>query len=202
MNYEALKGRLERPRPILVWASPVEVEEWFTPHEPPTDREWPTPTTELAIGELMRRLPHVPRVVCALTATELALPVWERWAAHHGDCLHRPSEIEVPAAMLELVRKWLRGEKPILDTVRMPIFRWSNDDEVRRAVAVAESAMHAVYATNAHTDRHSGATANVVYLALNALAVTHGKARRHVYRQWWNRCRCRLPIHDILWAHF
>ncbi len=82
------------------------------------DPDWPAPTNQPEIGDLIRRLPDVAAFVCGLTAAEMALPLWEEYAQfqlpwavpatlHHT---HLQGGRHLPARAVEAANLYLRGE--------------------------------------------------------------------------------------------
>lgn len=54
------------------------VDEMISWCDPPEDPDWPAPTIPGQIRDLLHRLPVWAQVVCALTATQMAYPIWEQ----------------------------------------------------------------------------------------------------------------------------
>ena len=217
--YQSLRESIDRPSGGLLTAAAIE--ESLCPHSPPVDQLWPTPSVFVQARLLLSRLPHRQQVICAVTAAELTLPLWEEWAAVHGGKL-----AAMPREALQQAYRWLSNETTRAE-LDVPIHAAEAAAEAAAKVSAqreglesrlayvarlaAEAADNAVYAASCSPDdkpmlRADRASQSV---AKSARAVTHfhgatgydyGRVCADFLHRWWNRCRCRLAVRDVTTA--
>ncbi len=204
MPYQRLRRYLQTPPPITIDPAQREC-------DPPEDPNWPAPSTREEIEQLMRRLPHWAQVVCALTAAEMALPIWEEddWVNENLS----EEQIEAPSQAIKVTWQWLDGEVSddelsaaktavwaaawvagvaanAQDPIWVPPRLWAG-----KAAAYAADATRT---TTAATDA-TAAISQAVWAATRASGVAPGSTQevveyRERYREWWDLCRCRLAF--------
>ncbi len=183
MLYQQLRRYLRTPRRIIIDPAQREC-------DPPEDPDWPAPTTHEEVLELMLRLPHWIRIVCALTAAEMVLPILSE------------EQIEAPHRSIEITWQWLDNN--------------ASDAEVQTEAATTRDAAAAIWASRHDTPDYFAAYSAVMAAALAGWAVNNiyrwpasgiqhaarairsGPFTRDVdarfYHEWWDLCRCRLAF--------
>ncbi len=184
MEYQSLRQQLQRGRRVVF--DPLEA-----PCDLPEDPDWPTPTDWDSVHDLLERLPRKQRTICALTAAEMVLPVWEEWAEGRTDV-----DVGAPLRAIQVTWAWIHGEV-------------SEDEVLRGANAIHATADAARAASAAVEAIHAAANApNAAYAATYATeaaayaAATSGwwPSREVFYYDWWARCRARLAFWDVTTA--
>ncbi|MGE3853970.1 MAG: hypothetical protein AB7K09_19720 [Planctomycetota bacterium] len=171
----------------------------------PPDDEWPAPTDYASCVALLRRFPadSVQRVLCALTAVEAVLPVWESRIDEQAHDDEHAGDVRRAIVALE---NWVRFRNP--DDVRAAAqcasravataSRLTSDPALRETALNAADAMdQAAEAAHhaAHGDRDSSASAGAVWRAALACcggAVADPAVVATFLRRWWSHCRRRL----------
>ncbi len=215
MPYQQLQRYLRTPPPITI--DPL-----LSECDPPEDPDWPAPSTREEVEQLMRQLPHWAQVVCALTAAEMVLPIWEthNWINENLS----EEQIEAPHQAIEVIRQWLDDEAlqvVTVENIREPVYEnvWAvataaEDAATRigptsptgnRPLSAAWAAWAAVSALDARIRSATwGATEAAQYAGMAAAIAAHGSLRNSdsrisssimdFYREWWDLCRCRLAF--------
>ncbi len=197
-HYAPLKEYLDAP-PATVLPQ-HSYERHLTPCDPPEDPNWPTPTDFLSTEALMDRLPHKQQIICALTAAEMVLPIFEE----------AYPENNAPAAAIAITYSWLESRADDAD-----VFAASQDafeiaytafvtaagqGSAPSATNAAYSSAHASIATYAGIGAdYSTATkaAQAAQRAAMAASAAQWMTRTEFYELWWRECRCRLPFKDV-----
>ncbi len=202
MPYKRLRHYLQTPRRIIV--DPLRRD-----CNPPEDPDWPTPTSRSEVGQLVHRLPHWAQVVCAVTAAEMVLPIWEEWT-EGVDNLTREEE-EAPSQAIEAAWQWLDEETPETQEAAYEAAHtaWAAAwvaGGVAGGVADADA-----YNADANATADAAAwgawvaggggvvldAANSASYAVDAAAWATARgevARAEFYNEWWKLCRCRLAF--------
>ncbi|MGE0430868.1 MAG: hypothetical protein AB7K09_00905 [Planctomycetota bacterium] len=162
---------------------------WHQPHH------LPPPLDDVDCHQMLAPLPRMQRVVFALTAAEMALPVWVEWAARNN---YRPRRRD-PRSGRRAIWRWLEDGTRAWDCHRHAEGYWSAREGDTGAVAAAHqsmsSAARAVIADDSLHSRWHPATAAVMH-ASEALIATAGMTLAQFFKLWWSRCRCRVPVRD------
>ncbi len=169
----------------------------------PEDPDWPTPAAFGApfLAELLGRLPHKQRVICALTSAEMVLPIWEEWSEGHDDV-----DVGAPSQAIKVAWAWISGDASVDEA-------YSAGDDAYAAFAFASAYSAATAAATAANAAEAAAYAAFApanpILATVAVAIAatagHGSwrgsgwwpSREAFYRDWWARCRARLAFKDV-----
>lgn len=109
-DYEWLRFRLDRPPPRIMTAA--DLIESLHPHDTPPQTDWPMPTDEASCKTLLHRLPARQCTVCALTAAEMVLGNWYRYARESGLVL---SAMQAPQVAVRNSWRWLEGRFRLSD---------------------------------------------------------------------------------------
>ena len=215
-DYLALRARLDVPGALVLDSE--ELVERLHPHRPWPDPEWPAPDAAAPgvsrrIGDMMWRLSPSARVLCAVTAVEMVLPIWERWAAGQPDVAR-----EAPRQALQEIYKSGSNEfswdEELYDSLVASCQRGS-EVLAFAAAAAARSASNAYRAANSKVFSFRGKSAFSAD-ALAAAAVDDacsaydeyhaqhtGRTRDLIWLRnrwlgrWWDRCRCRLALSGV-----
>ncbi len=183
--YARLFRALDAPPPTVIGDWP----EFIVPHTADLPDDFAPPTSFETANARLRRLPKLLRIVCALTAAELALPVWH-------DALHdEPDAIadnlrDGPAAAIASVWRWLDGDgrrsemKVAAAKARLASLS-VHDVRLHAAATAAESAADA-----AAWDSPKATSAARCYV----IAVAHRVDEAEAYRRWWLRAVCRMAF--------
>ena len=198
MPYQQLRRYLQSPRRITLDPADRDC-------NPPEDPDWPTPTTYQETQELLIRLPLWARAVCALTAAEMVLPIWEEddWVNTNLS----EKQIEAPHRAIVTTWRWLDGE--------------ASDDELSAARTAATTAALTAWTAAAASGAADAASARGPAVAADAAAwaaarvaarvaaraaraaaasvpdawgTAFAPAHKKFYREWWALCRCRLAF--------
>ncbi len=213
-DYAALLRHLASPEETTL--TPAALEEALCRHEPPDDPRWPAPRLFIETRLMLRRLPHRQQVLCALTAAELALPLWDRWAAD------RPAGPALRPA-LACGHAWLAGRSTVAELNHHLTDAVAASEKAARAAATrtgpasatayvarlaadaTDNALYTAAGTNSENravvaDRTLQAVANGARAWAHyrrARGLKYGVACAHFLQRWWSRCRCRLAIRDV-----
>ncbi len=203
MSYEQLKQYLERPGRSTIDPADRDC-------KPPEDPAWPTPFDYDETLVLMKRLPHWARVVSAVTAAEMVLPIWEEsnWVQTN----FTEKEIEAPRQAIELIWRWVNGNKAhaadrtTLRTTLADIWQ-SSMEAYLNASGAAQTAARSTWAalqaaTRALDAIQSGGHLYLVLATsrpvLEAAVAASGDidedAWVRFYIEWWKLSRCRLAF--------
>ncbi len=221
MSYQQIKRYLQSPRRIVL--GEVEpVQRLLRDCNIPEDPNWPSPIHSEEAEELMRRLPRWARVVCAVTAAEMVLPIWEDWAEDREDLT---SQLEyAPADAIYGAKRWL--DKEIVNIAPADAALYAAHAHI--AADAALYAAHAAHAAHAHIAAYAAhaaadaaaaaatAAARAAYAAADAAAAAaraavyaadaaydavyaadaayDAAAYTNFYLDWWRVCRCRLSF--------
>ncbi len=172
----------------------------------PEDPNWPAPINGEEVRKLMNRLPHWAQVVCAVTAAEMVLPIWEDWAEDRDDLTNQQKE--APGRAIDAAKQRLDEEIDIPLAAR--VARAAADaawDAARAAYtavwvayaagaarAAAEAAAAAADAARAARADAAEAATDAAEAAAYVAARVAGAARDDFYLDWWRVCRCRLSF--------
>ncbi len=107
MSYQQIRRHLRSPRQIVLGEVEL-VWRLLRDCNIPEDPNWPSPTTHEEVLELMNRLPNWAEVVCAVTAAEMVLPIWDDWAEDRDDLDNQ--EKESPRRAIDAAKQWLDEE--------------------------------------------------------------------------------------------
>ena len=165
----------------------------------PVSEKWVAYT----LGNLFQKLSYRMHVICALTAAEMVLPIWER----NTSATSLPiEEKDAPLQAIKMVRRWLvhptplAGLKTVADLAMQAADNFS--DNTKNATGLAAVVRGAVYATAisagnaANTPSNVANTVNVVQDAGYATLITAGD---DFYSEWWNRCKPLLRLEYQDW---
>ncbi len=182
-------------------------EQRFEPTEPPLlpeDPEWPTPTDVDSVVALLERLSPTQQVICALTAAEMVLFIWEE---------RDPGPSDV-SAMIKTTWEWVRGDAspeqvreaasaiygsgpliapiPAADIPALNMARVAAADAGLAAANISLSVP--IYGSDISTaEIVTEAVSGASYAAL----WTAWPTREAFFRDWWSRCRARLAFRDV-----
>ena len=219
-DYLQLLWQLDHPVPH--WLPEPDLVETLHPHLPPDDPEWPAPggtlgTSYPEVRRLLQRLRHPQQVICALTAVEMVLPVWDRWMVD--------AESVVPAAPRRALRQCMEcvaGEVEWSLKLKETVLSARNHaarEDARGPALVASAIASAYSAANRELFLQSGMRSDQAPEALAAAAVDEAfqawladrvrdTRRRKAWEtapesmrdecphRWWAHCRCRLAFRD------
>ncbi len=184
-SYEEFKTHLEEPPTTTLPQRGYE--RYLTPCDPPDDPEWPTPRNHSDIHELLGRLAHKQQVICALTAAEMVLPIFEQ---------ENPNN-DRPRVAINATYRWIEGQ--------------ASREEVRDAAnatarpaldsAAGAAAYDAAYAASYDPIYDAASAVDAAASAVDAASVVAvvfwGIPRVEFYELWWKECRCRLAFSDV-----
>ena len=212
MRYQQLRRHLESPERIEVY--PL----WECDDPEPEN----APRNKREVQDALVLLPAWARVVCALTAVEMVLPIWEEWP-------YVENQLYAPRRTIDFTWQWLRDGMPTEMIAGLREF--SEDTRHAGEVAIDEyRAIHGDYsripyvayaaadvasaATTAHSVASASATgfASVHLAAVNDAAVAattsvhlaavaaqevYGTPPEEFYLLWWCQCKRRLAIREL-----
>ncbi len=213
MLYQQIQHYLQSPRRIILDPSKREC-------DPPEDPDWPTPINEREILELMRRLPHWAQVVCAVTAAEMVLWLWEDWVIEVSDQIETTYQDQAPHQAIKTTRQWLNGDASADEADAAARAAWDAgadaltesaggaDVAAARAAWVARAASRAAWSASGPTraagarnpTRAAGAATGAARDAAwaagvwGAGAIAGAAEDAAFFRDWWDLCRCRLAF--------
>ncbi len=215
-EYLALRAQLDVPR-RTVWSGEALLER-LHPHHPLPDPEWPAPDASRPgvskrISDMLWKLSPSARVVCAVTAVEMVLPIWESWAQARTDVqLAAPRQ-----ALAEIYRSRsteFSWNERLYDAL-VEACQQASESMALAAAAAARSASNAYRAANSKLFSFRGKSAFAAD-ALAAAAVDdactsydefHAQQsgrtedlialRNAWFARWWDHCRCRLAFHGV-----
>ena len=157
-------------------------------HHPPRD---PPPLDDIDCQQMLRRFPPLQRTVCAASAADMALPVWIEWAARVGYVPNVPSRD--PRAGLRAVYRLLAGGG------RWVVFPFQRGFSVRGSTPASADAHRAVQMTvMAVIEQSVPHAAQAVGHAARAWQRAAGIPMVRFYKRWWEVCRCRLAVRDVM----
>ncbi|MGE0432886.1 MAG: hypothetical protein AB7K09_21100 [Planctomycetota bacterium] len=169
--------------------SPATHLELLCPHTPPEDDDWPAPIDEVLRARLLSRLPHRQKAICALTAAEMALPVWLSRAPGQTTSFD-------PVRVLVWVRDWLEGRSSHEELSQAvpwdENFKGVPRDKLLMAVTSAAAAARVAVLDDVSDVERA--------LTFAADACGIGNFWPHFLSDWWRHCRCRMPFRDALTA--
>ena len=209
MEYQSLRQHLQSGR--LGHFDPVD--RWECEERESTD----APTDFRSARDLLSSLPHWAQVVCALTAAEMSLPIWEEsefaqsllplplWKLSEKDLL--TPEVQTyftPRRAVETLRIWLNGDANQEDL----------EQELDIALQAADAVVHAVHSEGyVGSTNYAEAAAAAITEAIDtafdpedasdngayagaeaAQAYSASMPREQFFRWWWCNCKRRLAI--------
>jgi len=159
----------------------------------------PAPGDYISVLDLMRKLTHRMQVICAVTAAEIALPVWQlAFGEHPPNCPVSPEAFQLtPGKTIDIIHRWLLGEADrtavrYAITANANIANWASGSTHRAhrlAAEVASAVTHAGY-----TIINSKTHANAAYAIDSAVAAGVS------YVDWWNKCKPLLQEEYNHWS--
>ena len=189
--YEGLKERLEQPSPTVLPQS--RYERHLTPCDPPDDPSWPAPENFNDVWDLLAGLPLKQQVICALTAAELVLPIFEEV---------QPG-IESPKDAIAAGWQWVRGT---LDREQVMVAATAAEaagGDIQWEGALGKSAGHSAFAASLAAESAGDSLESVAddaWATMNAMEAAKdywGMSKEDFYAWWWRECRCRLALEDV-----
>ncbi len=195
MEYQPLRQHLEEGCPVLVDPAMAPLL--------PEDPDWPTPIDPSSVHTLVARLPHRAAVLCAVTAAEMVLSIWEE--RYPGDARPR-NGIRSTWHSLRVAPRF-KMEAAATYSERLAL-GWPTSEAyapISAADAVAAhdpvwAATAAGFATEAAVayDPKIAAATDFAYSATSHIVRQRSTtARLRFYRLWWSACRRRLAIRDV-----
>ncbi len=205
MPYQQIKRYLQSPRRIVLGEVEL-VQRLLRDCNIPEDPDWPSPRARYEVEPLMHRLPHWAKVVCAITAAEMVLPIWDDWAENRNDLTIQQKG--APRRAIDAAKQWLDEE-----IVTAPASRVARAADAADAADVADAAEAAAYAVDAYAAAEAAdaaadaanaaayaanaAYADAAVIAADAAAYAGDATDDHdgsFYLDWWRVCRCRLAF--------
>lgn len=187
-DYRQLRRALAAPTPTVISA-----EMWLDglhPHTTPDDPEWPAPTVDGEVRELVAKFAPWQRLFVAVVAAEMAAAVWENSPDPDPETA---GEAETVRGMVDAMWQQVWGIRPTVPPPR----QFSSPS----APILAQMLKSAWDTANTEFLR-----ANVLYasrVVSAAASVCTGtvegpwNARRvRFFARWWMRSRCRLAVAD------
>ena len=195
MPYQQIRSYLQSPRQIII--DPLRKD-----CNPPEDPNWPSPRTRYEVEQLMGQLPHWAQVVCALTAAEMVLPIWEEWARQNMITTYIR---EAPSQAIDITQRWLDEEVSAseMNAAAHAAAGSAVDTANNTAGSAANTAGDAAYAAvGAAAAAGAGAGGNgaTIYAAYSVYNASAAHASYNTgtltdsFRNWWRLCRCRLAF--------
>ena len=181
-----LEGTEQQVLPVHEWTR------FQQPCDPPDDPRWPAPENFDEVWNLLDRLSLQQQVICALTAAELVLPIFEEF---------QPG-IEAPKNGIAMGWQWVQG---MVDREQVMVAATAAEDaggniqwEGERGKNAGHSAFSAAWAAESAGDPLESVVDDAwgTSEAMLAARGAWNMPEEEFYELWWKECRCRLAIAD------
>ena len=172
----------------IKWFAPGEAWECDEPDEP----DWPAPTNQPEIVDLLRRLPSHASVIGSLTAAAMVLPLWENYTETHSPAVplqirHLPRfAIQTGNGFLENMYTWEEVEEQVEQLEEGIVYRSEQLPNIWDIVPYGSVGYWSSYAARINNTPHmSGFTVHAAARAYaNSLAHEHMAEAQRKTDEW------------------
>jgi len=145
-----------------------------------------------SVLKVMKKLTHRMQVICAVTAAEIALPVWEKFSERENNS---------PQKAIDLIHKWLLGTATKAELISAAA---DANAAARSTSGVAYGSANAASyaAATIYTANAAEAASKAITYTVNAtqyISSATGDATE-AYIIWWDRCKPLLEEEYNQWS--